>query len=275
MLTPTLVDRITRLIEVQILERRAAFPKETARIDSEHNARGMFHSSSRVFAHQHAHTHELEIRAMLAWQNIVRAHRTIGSPKAPALRADLHELIRTQIEAFRLELQGSLNSRLRNAGINSTIPTLNEAASLLDQKHAIEVDLYVDSLDQTDEIGKTMATAPTYNFYGNVGAVQTGANAAANVVQNLGSDERAAIDAALRQVLEEVRTSQQFHEQQRGEIVQIVEECQSQLRDKSPNNTKLMAMFNVLAGSIQAISSAQPAYQSLRLALLPLGITLP
>ena len=40
----------------------------------------------------------------------------------------------------------------------------------------------------------------SYNFYGTVGAVQTGPGAIANIVQNLGADEKHAILEALAQV---------------------------------------------------------------------------
>lgn len=114
-----------------------------------------------------------------------------------------------------------------------------------------------------------------YNFYGAVGSVQTGANATANVIQNLGADDRATLSSAIQQVRDALSNAQTVGEQQRKELLEIADECVSQMSASSPNNTKLLTMFNVLGTSIQSIASAQPAYQALKIAVLPLGITLP
>jgi hypothetical protein len=54
----------------------------------------------------------------------------------------------------------------------------------------VEIDLYIEYVTtQKEEI----AVPPRYNFYGNVGAVQTGANALANVVQNLSEGDKTAL----------------------------------------------------------------------------------
>lgn len=114
-----------------------------------------------------------------------------------------------------------------------------------------------------------------YNFYGAVGSVQTGANATANVVQNLGADDRASLLSAIQQVRDALSNSPSVGEQQRSELLEIADECASQMTASAPNNTKLLTMFNVLGTAIQSIASAQPAYQALKGAILPLGITLP
>ena len=114
-----------------------------------------------------------------------------------------------------------------------------------------------------------------FNFHGNVGSVQTGANAIANVVQNLGADERTALVSALQQVKEAIGIAPSLAEPRRQEILKVAHECSSQIESESPNDTKLLAMFNVLGTTIQSIASAQPAYQALKTALFAIGITLP
>ena len=114
----------------------------------------------------------------------------------------------------------------------------------------------------------------SYNFYGTVGVVQTGPGAIANIVQNLGAEEKHAILEALAQVRAAVEATQELAAQ-RQELVEIAEECTAIVQSQNPNNSKLRAMFDMLSSSIQTIASAQPAYQTLKVALLSLGITLP
>lgn len=140
-------------------------------------------------------------------------------------------------------------------------------------KHEIEVDLYVDSLQRPGE--HDMTPSSTYNFYGHIGTVQTGAHAVASTVQNLGAEGKSVLADALVKVLEALQAATSIHEQQKAELVEMAKEAQQQLTSAKPNNTKLLTTFNVLATAMQGIASAQPAYQALKLAVLPLGITLP
>jgi len=128
----------------------------------------------------------------------------------------------------------------------------------------------------TSQVQGVYPMTHNYNFYGNIGSVQTGANAVANVVQNLGADERASLAAALQQFKETIEIAPSLTEPQRQELLEIARECSLQISsESSPNDSRLLDIFNVLGITIQSISSAQPAYQALKTAFLALGITLP
>jgi hypothetical protein len=83
------------------------------------------------------------------------------------------------------------------------------------------------------------------------------------------------LSAALAQVREALGLDVSLPERQKRESLEIADECSTQIASQSPNSTKLLNMFNVLGTAIQSIASAQPAYQALKIALLPLGIILP
>lgn len=129
--------------------------------------------------------------------------------------------------------------------------------------------------EATSQVQGTYPVVNNFNFQGTVGSVQTGANAVANVVQNLGANERAALVSALQKVKEVIEIAPSLAEPQRQQLLEIAHECSSGIESESPNDTKLLAMFNVLGTTIQSIASAQPAYQALKTALLAVGITLP
>ena len=144
------------------------------------------------------------------------------------------------------------------------------------QKHEVEIDLYLEALTQTVQAAEEQpAAAQQYNFYGAVGAVQTGARASANIVQNLDQGDKDALIQALELAREAVDHAQEIADIQKQEVSSIVDDINSELHSGAPNNTKLRALFTTIGTSIQTLASAQPAYQALKGALIPLGILLP
>ena len=165
---------------------------------------------------------------------------------------------------------------------DQNIPTLsNNIRSALKQYlrylTPIEAEPFLPLFDSLSTPQVQGATPMTHinNFYGNVGSVQTGANAVANVVQNLDANERTSLATALQQFKEAIGIEPSLTESQRRELLEITQRCTSQIGSESPNDTKLLDMFNVLGITIQSIASAQPAYQALKTTFLALGITLP
>lgn len=280
MLDPLLKTRFNELVEVKKAERRRQFPDDLTRIDRQASARGLLGWSGRAFQHKQAHERELEVRTILAWESMVRVHRTLGCPMSATLREDVKTEMHMQIESIFVELSGSLEETLRHrrgqpqAPVQAS-PSLSKARLATLAKHDIEIDLYVDFLlqSQAPEGGHPMAQ--NYNFYGNVGSVQTGANAVANNVQNLGEIDRAALVAAIREVREAILGTPTLGEQERRELVEITDDCEAQMSAASPNNTKLLTMLNTLGTTIQSLACVQPACQALKNALIPLGIILP
>lgn len=274
MLDKVLLIRFHQLVEVRFVEREKHFPADLIQIDSRASLQGAFHSGARIRQIYQAYVRELEIRAIIAWESLVRVHKTLGGCLTEALRADLKEEMKRVIEKINIELGSSLQERLATTQKTFSI-SLDDTYKNTIKRHEIEADLYVDSIETTQHQEGKNPMAQHYNFYGHVGAVQTGANAVANTIQNLGAEDRAAISRAVEQVRETLKLDSSLSLLQRQELLEISDECTTQLDSNSPNNTKLLSMFNVLGTSIQSIASAQPAYQALKVALLPLGITLP
>ena len=270
MLDKALSDRFSRLLEVRIAERTRHFSDELRRLKFQAASKGMYRSggyASQVFQ---AHERELEIRTIIAWESLVRAHKTLGVGSGCEISSPFKEEMRSKVDSFVAELTSSLLNATRDLPVAVSL-SLAQMQSHLLKKHEVEIDLYEDSIVQMEKA----PTSSSYNFYGSVGAVQTGAHSQANVVQNLGTADQSALVQALELAREAIRSAGEIGDRKQHELIEIVTECRSELDASSPNNTKLLTLFNVLATSIQTISSAQPAYQSLKSALLPLGITLP
>jgi len=114
-----------------------------------------------------------------------------------------------------------------------------------------------------------------YNFYGNIGSVQTGTNAVANVIQNLGANERASLATALQQFKEAIEIEPSLTELERQKLLEIAQECTSEISSESPDDTNLFKIFNVLGTTIQSLASAPAAYLVLKTSFLVFGISLP
>lgn len=114
-----------------------------------------------------------------------------------------------------------------------------------------------------------------FTFHGNVGSVQTGANAVANVVQNLGMNERASLATALQQFKTAIESESSLTEIQKQKLLEITQKCSNEIGSESPDGTKLNDMFNVLGTTVQTLASAPVAYQVLRTTFLACGINLP
>lgn len=103
---------------------------------------------------------------------------------------------------------------------------------------------------------------------GSVGAIQTGDWAVANVVQNIGEDERAVVARSLAAVREYLNANPA----NQTELVEVVNDAGSELVKEKPNLTKLKSLMVGIAGTVQTIAAAQPAFQAVKAALAVLGL---
>ncbi len=275
MLDPTLVDRYTKLMQVGLAAREEQLAAGIRAVGFDMSRRGLVHSSVHSNQLKELHEQELGTRIEIVWTSMQRVRETLSASAdiADDLREDLKREVIRQVRRIGNELSGSLSGRVQRISLGF-VPSLTSAIDQAVARQEIEIDLYVDSLTN-GRSSEAKVVHHTYTFNGNVGSVQTGANSQATVFQALNGDQRIALNDAIEQVKSAIKGSVEMPERQRAELLEIAEDCQTQMNADAPNNTKLFNGFVVLATAIQAVASAQPAYQVLRLALMPLGIALP
>lgn len=268
-------ERYSKLLVIKMDEQSKQMAELLRSIKFDMSRRGMAQSGGHVAQLFDAHKKELETRAALAWQALHRAHQTCGAPVYEGLGIDLKSELKNTIQAEADKLKSSFGDQAKKISVFRDHPQFDLAANarLLVNKHDLEIEIYEDSFmsGKKDE----NASVQQYHFYGSVGAVQTGANAKANVVQNLDASEMSSLKEALRMSREAISSYTSLDDAKRQELIGVADDCILELDSASPNNTRLLPLFTVLATSVQAIASARPAYLALRTALLPLGITLP
>jgi hypothetical protein len=97
----------------------------------------------------------------------------------------------------------------------------------------------------------------------------------AQVFQNVTPQDREALLAAVELIKKGLATVDGLPAHLKDEIVELVDEAEIESRKAKPNNSKLLSTFMIIAQAIQAVGSLKPAYDALKAALLPLGISLP
>jgi vacuolar-type H+-ATPase subunit I/STV1 len=276
MLDSKISEYAERLIKVCFDERTKAIKQEASNIANKLAGNGTLSSGVSLALFHRLCERELEVRATVIWENLVRAHKTCGSKLFDNLVDDFKLEFKKLIDPEKTKLTEFLKEKFRYSdNPEQAIQRLNldNIYGHIVDKHFIEIELYIETLHQHAKINAVMPNQ--YNFYGNVGAVQTGAYSSANTVQNIGTEDKDAILKALNLTQQAIISVVEINHSQREELSELIQDCQKQLNSTKPNNTKLKTLLFTLATSIQTIADAQPAYQALKSALLVLGITLP
>ena len=267
------LERANRLIDVQLAERQKLIPMEISMATRESAANGMLHSSNFVLRVKGICEREIEIRAVIVWKSLVRILNTLPDKVSDSLVSDLKRFLVDSINSNYDELTNILNQNLKGS-LKPEQVAMTETRDHVIAKHEIEVDLYADTQIEGTQT-ESAAEKHEYHFYGAVGAVQSGAGAHANIVQNLGAEDKDTIKQALSLASKAIQAATDIVDTHKNELVEIVNEANTELDRNSPNSTKLQSLFITIGTTIQTLASAKPAYQALKGALTPLGITLP
>jgi hypothetical protein len=275
-LDPKVRERFLKLLGIETDAREPQFRQRLQGLDREAASRSMFQSGSHLHNITESHESELEERAALAWGCLTRAYESSASPEVADLAESLKSLLREQINLSAHRMDSSLQSYVERIAppLHARSQSVDDCRRRLVRKFEAEIDIYADTA-ATRRASQQEARSHQYNFYGAVGAVQTGANSHSNVVQNLDPVDKTALLEALSLARDAIQTVSELSERQKIELIEIADDCQKELAAPNANNTKLLTMLNVLAATIQTTASARPAYAALKSALLPLGITLP
>jgi hypothetical protein len=274
LLSDVAIVRFRTLCQVQFAESARLLETEIGKINAQCAARGLIGSSARLQMLDQAAATALRDRAIQIWRNLVRVHQTYGNENAGCAADEFKQMFDDTLRQTYNEIDATLKTAQSLGGVTLT-STTNLEAELGHQinKHAVEIDLYCE-----DSASRAMDTdkqnTHSYNFYGAVGAVQTGANAVSNITQSIGADEKERLKQALREIQAEL-TSSSVAPQTREELEQIIGESVAELDQPKPNGLKLTSLLNTVGMAVQTAAAAPQAYQLLKSAVLPLGITLP
>jgi hypothetical protein len=276
MLDSTITDLAARMISVQFDERKEQLERDIALVQARFSARGLGTSNLVIEEVHNLCARDIELRALIVWQNLHRVLSQVGIAASPQLGAELKQEIFRYREIIYSPPHDALQKVVRNIGIRMA-DSLTDARDRAVAKVDAEIDLYVLSLKRQAEAqkGRRKSSQSVFNIYSTVGAIQTGPNATANVVQSISSQDRDALVKALDSVRTGLTEIDSLPAHPKHEIVELVAEADTEVRKARPNRTRLRSMLLDIATAIQTVGSLQPGYQTLKAALITFGIQLP
>jgi hypothetical protein len=212
---------------------------------------------------------DIELRALIVWQNLLRVLSQAGVQPSETLANELKQAVSRYAEAIFAEPHSRLDRLVQNIR-GSYRPSLTDARERALDKVNAEIDLFVLGLNRRNEFQSSQSG---FVFNAPVGAVLTGPSATANVFQTITQQDRDALLAAVELLKQGLASVDNLPAHPKEEILDLVDEAET--RKSKPNNSRLLSIFTTVATAIQTVASLQPAYQTLKTALLPLGILLP
>jgi len=215
--------------------------------------------------------HDMETRALIIWQTLVNVLSDLGIEPSETLAVDLKDELLKHATAIYSYPYECLQQIVRNVGIG--VADLTEARDLAIEKVKVKIDLFALSLLRR-AAAQSKSSQPIFNIYSSVGAIQTGPAATANVFMPISPQEREALLDALELVKNSLANTD-LPGQPKEEVLDIVEETKTEVSKERPNRMRISSLLKAVATAIQTVGSLQPAYQTLKAALLPFGISLP
>ena len=275
MLDAKVTELADRFIRLQFDEQGKQLNREIAKTRDEARLKGGMGTSSVVVELVRGHcARDIELRALIVWHNLQKVLSRSGVILSETLADDLKQEVAKYAEAIFLEPFNCFQAVVQKVGIGRTAQPLTEARDKALEKVSAEIDLFVLGL-QGQQDARGSQAAPVYNFYSPVGAVQTGQDASAQVFQNLSTQDRDAFLGAIDALREGLAGIDRLPAHPKQEIVELVEEAEAETKKARPNSSKLLSTFTAISQAVQTVGSLQPAYNTLKAALIPFGIHLP
>lgn len=260
-----------KLITPAMLERQTAFQGEVQRHLGRMNERGLLQSGIAIAGIAALCAGELEVRGQLVMSAFNRVLAARSTRWSPSLADDMKRELASYLEPQRQQLVARLDEE-SNRLFGRPTPGLSVNSGLLTMKLTAEIDLFVTRLKTAEEAG---AEPRVMNFYGPVGAIQTGTQASAVIQQGATAEDERRLAVALEALRDHLQGIDSIGGYPTGEVVSLVDESIVEARKPQPNRLKLATGASAVAVAVQTIAAVRPAYDAIKVALAPFGIHLP
>ncbi len=263
-----------------VLEKRVEELGESiVRIQSEFAVRGTSQSTMAAQAVQKRCAQEVAQAVEIAWKNLWRvlSNLRLASEELEAerLKGEIREEIAQHLGIVESILREKATLAAGAGFAKEMVAALRWAIERAFAAADAEIDLFVHAAAAARERSASTAAAPTFNIYSPVGAIQTGPHATATIIQNLGTDERRALDAALKVLQESLNAVRETTGLNSEELIEITVAARAELEKSKPNGSLLASLLAGLATAVQTVGALEPAYTTLKAAAAAVGITLP
>lgn len=272
MLQPHVVERIQESINAQIEPRRRSLAATLQGEIRALAARGLAISGVAISRVATVACDELKVRSEIVQAAVFRTYRALVDEAAPGaledLQAQLSEHISAQARLVRepaLGIHVFRDPRLKaREHIESAINTQRDERIRLARNEAA---FFLDSLRAATRNG---GVATVITIHGNVGAVQTGTHATANIA--LSGHDRDRLVEALQRLREELARNAEASAEQREHGTELVADVITAVTAEKPNAPKISGLLGGLASTVQTVASLRGAWDFVRDAAIAIGI---
>jgi hypothetical protein len=276
MLPEAVVNVARNGIRVALDERREILGYEIPNLKAQFSLQGAsIYGTPYLHAVKRRVASEFKIRANIAWQNWSRALSTQQTVPLADLRSTLISEIELPLrtDATSGDLAGHYHEAVRFIrGLSEPADTLDRMRQQAVEQITVEIDFAILAATKAQPAG---SEAVTFNNYGSIGVVQTGAGSTASVQQSIGAAESETILLALDAVQKSLSAATELADRERVQIEEVVVEVRQELAKPQPNPLRVRGALTAVATTIQTLGSSAAAYTLVKGALALLGVHLP
>lgn len=142
------LDRLRRLVQSEFTKRREVLRSDVACLKEEMVGHNSLVSGATLTRMQGLFDQEVQIRARIIWEMLQRVHKVMGAFVTETLSDDMKCEVRSWIRTIGDELEDGMQKELGFMPREAKQLNLNGAIGDVEDELSIEIDLYVDSLEQ-------------------------------------------------------------------------------------------------------------------------------
>ena len=218
---------------------------------------------------------DLVKRTQTILANLKQVHQDFGSPLVSGIDEQLMRLGTELIEQQLHGLEGAYKRHLGRIGMTEMPPSglgindpLQRAAIANEISQCLWVLRKVPMKSPNQPAGQ-----PTFVIHGNVGAIQTAPNAVAHIKQQVGAKDFGVLLDALIQFRNTVPALHGIDSIQRARLVADISAAEAEIKLEAKDEAKIVTWLAGIGGIVQALGSAQPAWEAVCAAAKFLGLS--
>lgn len=278
MLDNRVIDLANRQIQLACEDQQQELANEIKSIQMDTARRGMMVSGSYIAAVQDACVRATTERGKFVWDILFRCITTVGV----SYDENIEQQLKSAVDKHFPEHMSSIKHHVQEAARIGRMPDIvskmpddiGRARSAALRKIHSEIELFLMKLKTTPaEIPYTPSQINIH--HSTIGALQTGTGAIANISQQIDTQAIQEISNALTLIAKELASIDALPQNEKSEIVELVDDGITELRKEKPNLSKIKSYISAIGNAVSFTANLKPAYETLKAAAAMIGLTLP
>lgn len=278
MLNDEVISVAKRQIQLVHEEQINNLQSELKAIQADFSRRGVLRSGGYISRVQDACANTVKERASLVWGTLLRCISALDITYDEHIEQQLKSIIDEQFPEHMFGLNSYVQEAARIAGMPNILSKIQDkvgdARFGAIHKSYSDVDLFL--LQLKSKKNDVSYFPPQINIHNsNIGALQTGYNSTANVVQKIDTQTTQDLINVLLQLQKELALYDLAPSVNKSEIIELADEGVKELQKEKPNLSKIKSFISTIANTISTVADFKPAYEALKSAAAIIGLDLP